>query len=87
VGKYAGGKAQVVSRGGILRLGRKPMILRSYVLLTLACALAGFANAQFVQQGGKLVAGGAVNWEDGAVGQGVSVALSADGNTAIVGGG
>jgi hypothetical protein len=36
----------------------------------------------WTQQGGKLVASGAV----GMAGQGVSVALSADGNTAIVGG-
>ena len=63
------------------------MIVRIYVLLMLTCALAGFASPQFVQQGGKLVAAGAVNWEDGAVGQGFSVALSADGNTAIVGSG
>jgi uncharacterized protein (TIGR03437 family) len=54
-------------------------ITRSYILLTLACALAGSANAQFVQQGGNLVA--AAN----GAGQGYSVALSADGNTAIVG--
>jgi antibiotic biosynthesis monooxygenase (ABM) superfamily enzyme len=54
-------------------------ITRSYILLTLACALASSANAQFVQQGGKLVAAA-----NGAY-QGYSVALSADGNTAIVG--
>ena len=40
------------------------------------------ARAQFVQQGGKLVGTGAV----GGAEQGRSVALSADGNTAIVGG-
>ncbi len=40
------------------------------------------ALAQFTQQGPKLVGSGAV----GAAGQGNSVALSADGNTAIVGG-
>jgi uncharacterized protein (TIGR03437 family) len=51
-------------------------------LLTLACALAGSASAQFVQQGGKLAGAGA----NGNAGQGHSVALSADGNTAIVGG-
>src|SRR5438067_1575871 len=38
--------------------------------------------AQIVQQGEKLVGTGAV----GAAGQGYSVAISADGNTAIVGG-
>jgi hypothetical protein len=40
------------------------------------------AAAQFVQQGAKLVGSGAV----GAAEQGISVALSADGNTAMVGG-
>ena len=39
----------------------------------------------FVQQGSKLVGTGAVNSPD-AAGQGVSVALSGDGNTALVGG-
>jgi uncharacterized protein (TIGR03437 family) len=58
------------------------MIARSCVLLTLACALAGSVNAQFVQQGGKLVGTGEV----GNAELGNSVALSADGNTAIVGG-
>jgi uncharacterized protein (TIGR03437 family) len=52
-------------------------------VLALACALAGSAYAQFVQQGGKLVGTGAVG---GAAGQGHSVALSGDGNTAIIGG-
>jgi len=60
-------------------------ITQSYVLLTLACALAGSANAQFVQQGSKLVGAGAANKTFGAR-QGSSVALSADGNTAILGG-
>jgi hypothetical protein len=40
------------------------------------------AQAQFTQQGPKLVGTGA----DGGASQGASVALSADGNTAIVGG-
>jgi uncharacterized protein (TIGR03437 family) len=62
--------------------GRGAMIARSCVLLTLACALAGFANAQFVQQDGKLVGAGEV----GNAELGNSVALSSDGNTAIVGG-
>ena len=44
--------------------------------------LAHVAAAQFVQQGGKLVGSGAV----GPAHQGYSVAVSADGNTAIVGG-
>ena len=44
--------------------------------------LAHAAAAQFIQQGGKLVGTGAV----GAAHQGGSVAISADGNTAIVGG-
>jgi len=58
------------------------MIARSCVLLTLACALAGSANAQFVQQGGKLLGTGEV----GNAELGNSVAVSSDGNTAIVGG-
>ena len=56
--------------------------MRSYVLFTLAGLLAGPACAQFVQEGGKLV--GAVGI--GNPSQGSSVALSGDGNTAIVGG-
>ncbi len=40
------------------------------------------ARAQFIQQGGKLVGAGAI----GSASQGYSVALSADGNTAIAGG-
>ena len=62
--------------------GCRAMIARSCVLLTLACALAGSANAQFAQQGGKLVGIGEV----GNAELGNSVALSSDGNTAIVGG-
>jgi len=45
----------------------------------LFCGLATAAHAQFTQQGPKLVG-------TGGTGQGVSVALSADGNTALVGG-
>ena len=63
-------------------IGRRARIMRTYVLLTLACALAGSAEAQFAEQGGKLVGTGtSLNAH-----QGTSVALSADGNTAIVGG-
>ena len=53
------------------------------VLPTIAvCLIAlGQANAQFTQQGGKLVGTGGVNSE-----QGSSVSLSSDGNTAVVGG-
>jgi hypothetical protein len=50
----------------------------------LLCAVQP-ATAQFGQQGSKLVGTGAV-LSVGGVGQGASVALSADGNTAIVGG-
>ena len=45
--------------------------------------------AQFVQQGPRLIGTGALPGDPGrdrGAGQGVSVALSADGNTAIVGG-
>lgn len=51
----------------------------SVLNLVLASSWVG---AQFVQQGSKLVGAGAA----GQAGQGGSVALSADGNTAIVGG-
>ena len=61
---------------------RGARIAPSRALLTLACVLANSAHAQFVQQGGKLAGSGA----NGNAGQGRSVALSADGNTAIVGG-
>src|SRR5262245_64477015 len=51
------------------------------VLLVAMMALPSIAWAQFVQQGGKLAATDAV----GEAHQGTSVALSSDGNTAIVG--
>jgi len=57
-------------------------LAQSCTLLVLACALGRAANAQFVQQGGLLLGAGAA----GNAGQGYSVALSADGNTALVGG-
>jgi hypothetical protein len=41
---------------------------------------------QLIQQGSKLVGSGAVNWGNLGAEQGWSVAVSADGNTAIVGG-
>ena len=40
----------------------------------------------WTQQGAKLVGSGAVGWNGGLAGQGSSVSLSADGNTAVVGG-
>ena len=52
-----------------------------FVLSALALSPPG-ASAQFVQQGSKLVGTGAV----GSAFQGASVAISGDGNTAIVGG-
>ena len=59
------------------------MSLKPVLLAGLALTLViPRAQAQFAQQGGKLVGAGAV----GAASQGVSAALSADGNTAIVGG-
>ena len=48
----------------------------------LGCIVPAQAEAQFVQQDGKLVGTGAT----GHAGQGYSVSLSSDGNTAIVGG-
>jgi uncharacterized protein (TIGR03437 family) len=59
--------------------------MRHMVLFALACTLGGTGMAQFAQDGEKLVGTGAMpllNWQ----GQGSSVAVSADGNTAIVGG-
>ena len=66
-------------------LTQAQVILASRVVpLALAAWLCGSepALAQFIQQGEKLVGDGAV----GATAQGTSVALSADGNTAMVGG-
>ena len=52
------------------------------LMLIAACALHSSALAQYTQQGPKLVGTGAL----GPAQQGCSVALSADGNTALVGG-
>ncbi|MBK9065164.1 MAG: hypothetical protein IPL89_18615 [Acidobacteria bacterium] len=59
-----------------------------FLILTLlaACAFQSSALAQYIQQGPKLVGTGAIDLPDGAQ-QGQAVALSADGNTALVGGG
>jgi hypothetical protein len=58
--------------------------------LALICAVlllsSQFALAQFTQQGPKLVGNDAVADANGGAEQGSSVSLSADGNTAIVGG-
>ena len=53
----------------------------AFVVL-FSCVLAMKADAQLLQQGTKLVGTGAVGFAD----LGYSVSLSADGNTAIVGG-
>ena len=62
----------------------KPLVIINYSILLAGCLLflSQTALAQFNQQGSKLVGSGAIgrSW------QGVSVALSADGNTAIIGG-
>jgi hypothetical protein len=50
--------------------------------LFLAAVLLPSVHAQFIQQGSKLVGSGAA----GSPSQGSAVAVSADGNTAIVGG-
>src|SRR5690349_492175 len=56
-------------------------------LMVLVCSLLpAAAKAQFIQQGPKLVGTGAVKNGYIDVSQGDSVALSGDGNTAIVGG-
>src|SRR5438132_645859 len=61
------------------------MITRRFALYLLSSAilLGPIAHAQFVQQGNKLVGAGATL----VACQGAAVAVSADGNTAIVGGG
>jgi len=68
--------------GPATRAGRRVLIPRTWVLLILACAPAAAANRWATQQGGKLVGWGAI----GNAEQGFAVALSADGNTALVGG-
>src|ERR1019366_4741358 len=60
----------------------RDLVCHTVVALVIIPILLPNAVAQFVQQGGKLVGTGAV----GVAAQGYSVALSADGNTAIVGG-
>jgi hypothetical protein len=56
---------------------------RLVISVVIAVLASSWASAQFVQQGNKLVGTGAVG---SFVQQGASVALSADGDTAIVGG-
>ena len=64
--------------------------VRSFGASALICATLlispQLALAQFTQQGPKLVGTGAVNSSSTATSQGQSVALSGDGNTALVGG-
>src|ERR1035438_9043902 len=63
----------------MIRLQKKTF---SPLLLALAAGVASSsAHAQFIQQGPKLVGADALGGQ-----QGYSVALSADGNTALVGG-
>ncbi|HTY58255.1 MAG TPA: hypothetical protein VMF59_05530, partial [Bacteroidota bacterium] len=59
------------------------VMLRAGVIALLCAVLDINADAQFTQQGNKLFGTGAGNADPG---QGWSVALSSDGNTAIVGG-
>src|SRR5262245_101571 len=53
-----------------------------FVVLLCWMAIVPSARAQFLQQGPKLVGSGGISATD----QGASVAVSADGNTAIIGG-
>jgi hypothetical protein len=64
------------------RAGRGARVFSITLGLSLVAGSAQFLYADFVQQGSKLVGTGAT----GNANQGTSVALSADGNTAIVGG-
>src|SRR5437763_1488226 len=57
-------------------------ILHALFALVVSASLLPMATAQFIQQGPKLVGTGPM----GAASQGDSVAISGDGNTAIVGG-
>src|ERR1700690_4318805 len=62
----------------------KKQFLSVVALVVLCCVPISRVDAQFVQQGNKLVGTGAV--ANPYVAEGSSVALSADGNTAIIGG-
>src|ERR1700719_3550661 len=66
----------LISHIGSSRIFKASVLAAATLLLSFQLAL-----AQFTQQGLKLVGTGAV----GQSGQGISVALSGDGNTAIVG--
>jgi hypothetical protein len=57
-------------------------VLLRFLVASLVFLALSPIQAQFIQQGGKIIGTGAV----GGASQGFSVALSADGNTAIVGG-
>lgn len=74
--------------GVLLSLSMKPgaVVGRCPVLLLLTTSYLPSISAQIVQQGGKLVGMESVN-SNLTTGQGYSVAISGDGNTAIVGGG
>jgi hypothetical protein len=61
-------------------MSARPLVIAASVLLFSFAA--SYAHASFIQQGAKLVGTGAV----GAALDGYSVAVSADGNTAVVGG-
>lgn len=54
------------------------------ILMLLSCAVFSQGEAQFAQQGNKLVGSGSQGGSG--IYQGQSVALSSDGNTAMVGG-
>jgi hypothetical protein len=70
----------------IFRLRSSRVLFGASVLISVALLISSrLALAQFSQQGPKLVGTGAVDSFYG-VEQGSAVALSADGNTAIVGG-
>jgi hypothetical protein len=77
------GRRWRVSKSQIFRSYVPPRLSRASVLLCAALLVSSHpAVADFVQQGSKLVGTGAV----GAAQQGNAVAVSADGNTAIMGG-
>jgi hypothetical protein len=75
-------EAEKHSREEIMVTLWKTALYRPLVLMLAYPLLPALAQAQFTQQGPKLVGSGAVDlaW------QGFSVSLSADGDTAIVGG-
>jgi hypothetical protein len=78
----AGGSIMTPRGWPISHVGSSRLFGASILIFVALLFSSQLALAQFTQQGPKLIA----NDEVGAANQGYSVSLSADGNTAIVGG-